>query len=107
MSTEETTVVDLNAVTEEDLNGIRKKNEQRLVAIRNQKIDLGNLADVVVSNRLDTFLDLFLTAEQRVQFEYAFEIRMQEMLLNVLAQVRKNTLTQGVTSSGLVLPGRG
>lgn len=107
---DENKVVDLSKVTQEDLNKIRSANEQRLIAIQQHGINISDLGNSVVSNRLDIFLELFLTLEQRVQFEYAFESRMAEMLLSVLSQARQAALTQGVVQSAknkLVIPGRG
>ena len=104
----EQVVVDLASVSMEDLDKLRQRNIQKLQAIGQYgaSVDPTN----VIGIRLDTFLDLFLNDEQRIQFEFAFETRMSESLDKVLAQVRAASLTQGVSSSQgskLIVPGRG
>ena len=109
MSDEEK-VVDLTEVTVEDLTKVRDRNQQKLEALNKGGASFD--PSVVMSTRLDTFLDLFLQREQRIQFEYAFEIRMGEVLNDMLGQLRQAMLTQGVNQAvaanpKLVIPGRG
>jgi hypothetical protein len=100
-------VVDLTNVTVEDLQKLRGRNEQKLNAITQQGggIDEGS----IFSTRFELFLELFLTREQRIQYEFAFETKMEENLDEILKQIRMAKLTQGVgqAASALTLPGRG
>ena len=97
-------VVDLTQVTQEDLDSVRQRNSQKLLAIRQQgaNLDLSGVA----ARRLDTLLDLMLSVEQRIQFEYAFETGMTEVLDKALAELRMATLTQGVGPNApkLIMP---
>lgn len=102
--TEGNQVIDLSEVTQEDLVNLRDKNQQRLLAVRNQGVQLGNFGEVVLNNRLEVFLELFISPAQRIQFEYAFEKRMEEVLLDVLSKIRTAELTQG--TGKLIIPGR-
>ena len=106
MSDEEK-VVDLTKVTIEDLEKIRARNAQKLQAVTQQGggIDPGS----IFSTRFELFLDLFLTREQRIQYEFAFETKMTENLDDILKQIRMSKLTQGVgqAASALTIPGRG
>lgn len=99
-------VVDLGKVTEQDLEKVRTKNAERLAAIRQEgaALDLSG----VTGRRLDVLLELILSPEQRVQFEYAFETRMVEVLEDAHAQIRMAKLTQDVSPSAkLLLPNGG
>jgi hypothetical protein len=99
-------VIDLTQVTADDLENLRKRNVQKLVAIRQQGANLD--ATGITAKRFDVLVDLLLNAEQRIQFEYAFETVMTGELDSALAQLRTAKLTQGVQPgnkpSGLILP---
>ena len=102
-------VVDLDQVTVADLEKIRNRNVQKLQALGQQGAGVDTTS--VMARRLDVFLELFLSEEQRVQFEYAFEVRMSESLDKGLAEVRAAKLTQGVGQAvaqnpKLIVPGR-
>jgi hypothetical protein len=104
--TDEQNVVDLTTVTEDDLTKLRKRNEQKLIALGQQGATVPD--GLVIMTRIDTLLDLFLQPDQRVQFEFAFETQMEEILNKFLSQVRQAVLTQGVNSaSKLTIPGQG
>jgi hypothetical protein len=101
-------VVDLSVVTVEQLEALRKRNSQKLQAVNQNggAIDPGS----IFQTRFELFIDLFLTKEQRVQYEYAFETKMSENLDEILKQLRVAKLTQGIgpgTAAKLSLPGRG
>lgn len=102
--TDSDNVVDLTKITQDDLDAIRQKNSQKLLAIRQQGANLDLTG--VAARRLDILLDLMLTAEQRIQFEYAFESNMTEVLDKGLAELRMAALTQNVgpAAQKLVLP---
>jgi hypothetical protein len=105
MTDDTQTVIDLTKITEDDLEKVRQRNSQKLTAIRQQgaNLDLSGVA----ARRLDTLLDIMLTKEQRIQFEYAFETNMTEILDSALTQLRMASLTQGLDkpSQKLLLPG--
>lgn len=100
-------VIDLTKITSDDLEELRKRNVQKLQAIRQQGADLDTVG--ITAKRFDVLVDLLLNKEQRVQFEYAFETTMTELLDSALAQLRTAKLTQGVQQavnrpSSLILP---
>lgn len=102
-------VVDLDQVTIQDLEKLRQRNVQKLQAIGQQGAGVDPTS--VMARRLDVFLELFLSEQQRIMFEYAFETRMAEMLDRGLSEIRAAKLTQGVKETvaqnpGLILPGR-
>ena len=106
---DEQRIVDLTQVSMEDLDKLRNRNMQKLQAVGQfgAAIDTNSVAAI----RLDTYLDLALNDEQRIQFEFAFETRMSEQLDKVLAQARAHALTQGVSNAvaqnpKLIVPGR-
>lgn len=105
MSETKQDVVDLTKITKEDLDSVRQRNTQKLLSIRQQgaNLDLSGVA----ARRLDILLDLLLTEQQRIQFEYAFETSMTEVLDKGLAELRMASLTQGIDkpSQKLLLPG--
>jgi len=104
MSNEQQNIVDLTKVTVEDLESIRQRNSQKLQAIRQQgaNLDISGIA----ARRLDTLIELLLTQEQRVQFEFAFETNMSDILDDALVELRKASLVQGVTKKQeLIIPG--
>lgn len=104
MSTDQPNVIDLTKVTMEDLESIRQRNSQKLQAIRQQgaNLDISGIA----ARRLDTLIDLLLTQEQRIQFEFAFETNMSEILDDALVELRKASLIQGVEKQQkLIIPG--
>jgi len=104
MSDKEANVVDLSSVTEEDLEKVRARNTQKLLAIRQQGANLD--VSGVAARRLDILIDLILTKQQRVQFEFAFETTMTEVLDEALAELRKASLVQGLNGKAqkLILP---
>jgi hypothetical protein len=100
-------VIDLTKITSDDLEELRKRNVQKLQAIRQQGADLDTVG--ITAKRFDVLVDLLLNKEQRIQFEYAFETTMTELLDSALAQLRTAKLTQGVQQavnrpSSLILP---
>jgi hypothetical protein len=99
-------VVDLSTVSIEDLEKLRTRNAQKLDAITKQGGGIDPSS--IFSTRFELFLDLFLTREQRIQYEFAFESKMEENLDEILKQIRMAKLTQGVgqAASALTLPGR-
>lgn len=103
----EETVVDLSKVTKKDLEKVLNRNKQKLTALSTMGAGIDPTG--VMARRLDLFLELFLDESQRLQFEYAFETRMSEVLDGALAQVRAAQLTAGVGQAvqqnpGLILP---
>lgn len=106
MSNEEK-VVDLTTVTLEDLEKLRTRNSQKLDAITKQGGGIDPQS--IFTTRFELFLELFLSREQRIQYEFAFETKMAENLDEILKQIRVAKLTQGVgqAASALTLPGRG
>lgn len=87
----------------EILTGIKTKNQALLqdAASNGGMVDLSQVSMI----RFDTFLETFIGGEDstaRLEFEIAFESRMNELLVNFAAQARMAKLT--APADGLIMP---
>lgn len=89
---------------EKTLARVRQSNQDKYTAIARDgaRIDPAS----IMALRFETFLDTFLTDDDRISFELNFESRFQEQLNAALAQIRQAKLTSGTNAQSLFVPGK-
>lgn len=91
-------------ITPNALDKLKNINQNKYVAIAR---DGGRIEpSSVFSLRFETFLDTFLSEQDKLVFEYNFESRMREQLDAMLTQIRQAKITagtQGIDAKKLII----
>lgn len=81
-----------------ELERLKQSNLTRLESLANQGITLsvGDLAFLKMESLIEVFLP---TAEERAELDMVIERKKKEIIDQVMAEIRKQTLMQGVANS--------
>lgn len=81
-----------------NLEKLKQSNLDKLEALANQGINLsvGDLAFIKMEALIEVFLPL---EEQRIELDLAVERKKKEIIDQVLSEIRKQTIMEGVTKN--------
>lgn len=81
-----------------ELTKIKQSNLSKLEALANQGLTMsvGDLAFI----KMEALIDLFVTDEEtKIKLEYLIELKKKEVIDQIMAEVRKAQLMQGVSEA--------
>jgi hypothetical protein len=84
------------------LDAKRQSNKRAYLDLIRMGADLDLTALVMM--RLDTLLELIITEEQREMYELLFEQRLSRVIEQAKTDLTKETITQPIKRSGLIIP---